>query len=118
MSDNNYLINPFRLFMDSSITNTYQMAALQGIQLPFVSAPNFDPTKMKPVDFRSDNMQLLEQQTQSQQSASAETSQRSTILEMSTMPIQVSYEQYQQLSNAMNPCLGQAGWASLINFSL
>lgn len=86
-----------------------QMAALRGMQFPLVSAANFDPSKMKTVNFPTENMQLLEQQAQQQQQASAgETSQRS-ILEMSAMPMQVSFEQYQQLSTAMNPCLGPAG---------
>lgn len=97
--------------MDPNLSATYQMeqmAALRGMHLPLVSAANFDPTKMKAVDFRTENMQLLEQQAQQQSGVGGETSQQRSILEMSAMPLQVSYEQYQQLSSAM-PCLNPAG---------
>jgi hypothetical protein len=90
--------------MDPNIASNYQMemAALRGMQLPLVSAANFDPSKMKTMEFRPENMQLLEQQTQQAQNA-GETSQRS-ILEISNMPLPVSYEQLSAM-----PYLGPAG---------
>jgi hypothetical protein len=66
-----------------------QMAALRGMQFPLVSAANFDPSKMKTVEFRPENMQLIEQQAQLQ-TAAGETSQRA-ILEISNVPLQVRF---------------------------
>lgn len=82
--------------MDPNIASSYQMeqmAALRGMQFPLVSAASFDPSKMKTVEFRPENMQLLEQQAQQSQAQNAgETSQRA-ILEIPNVPLQVRFKQ-------------------------
>lgn len=69
--------------MDPGLPTAYQMdqvTALRGMQFPLVSAASFDASKMKAMDFRTENMQILEQQSQqTQQSIAGESSQRSIL---------------------------------------
>ncbi|KAI6227002.1 hypothetical protein M3Y95_00680900 [Aphelenchoides besseyi] len=93
--------------MDSgtSMNMNYQMAALRTVPFPLVQNGGFDPTKMKTSEFRTDGNALdVQQVIQGQSVVNADGNQRGTVIEM---PVQVTYEQYQQLS-AMNPSLGQA----------